>query len=312
MNDENVRLLDTASGKSKRLADNPIHESSGSSGWSGLICEIHNDLSKSWANVSFKLDTLIIPLDSEIEITIKVPTDDTLSPFKVRLEQYVFVPSHLQMDYLQVSGEGNIMVLALEKYLMACTAVEFGSSNDPILQSHFPGSDPVIVNSCLQLFHQITKKSSAYTKSLVSTLASHLVYHYSMAESKEVCFDTGLAAESLKKAIRFIHENYAADLTTESVAKQVNLNPAYFARMFKKSAGISPRQYIISCRVNKARALLSNKSLNISQVAHSTGFYDQSHFTNCFKKIIGITPSQYVKNISGSVEVTDGFPQGQF
>lgn len=311
MNEEKVRLIESGSGKSRRLGESPVNELSGSSGWAGLICEIHNDLMNSWANVSFGLDTLLMPVDTELEITFKLTTDDSLTTLKIGLDQYAFIPAHLQLDYLQVSMPGQIMVLALEKYLMACTAVEFGSSSDPVLTPQIPGSDPIIVNCCLQLLDQISKKSFAYTKSLISTLSFHLVYHYSGTDNTETVCETGLAAESLKKAIRFIHENYSSDLTTESIARQVNLNSAYFARMFKKSAGVSPRQYIISCRVNKARALLSNKSLNISQVAHSTGFYDQSHFTNCFKKIIGITPSQYVKNISGHIDLPDDFPQEQ-
>lgn len=64
----------------------------------------------------------------------------------------------------------------------------------------------------------------------------------------------------------------------------------HFARLFKQSIGVTPHQYVIRCRVARAKHLLLQGELNIAEVAKSVGFFDQSHLTKHFKRLVGVTP----------------------
>lgn len=73
------------------------------------------------------------------------------------------------------------------------------------------------------------------------------------------------------------------------------MSQSHFTRQFKQSLGITPHQYVIQCRVERARLLLQRGELTIRQVATVVGFVDQSHLTYHFKRILGITPNQFLQ-----------------
>jgi len=67
----------------------------------------------------------------------------------------------------------------------------------------------------------------------------------------------------------------------------------HFARMFKDSTGYSPHQYIVQCRVNRAKELLVDTKLPITDVAFEVGYRTQSHFTTAFGRLAGMTPAAF-------------------
>ena len=101
----------------------------------------------------------------------------------------------------------------------------------------------------------------------------------------------------LEKVCRFVEESYAKAITLDELSKIAQMNKYVLLRTFTKEKGITPYQYLLTTRINKARALLEN-GIEPIDVAIHTGFSDQSHFTNVFKKLIGVTPGQY-KSIRG-------------
>jgi AraC family transcriptional regulator len=68
------------------------------------------------------------------------------------------------------------------------------------------------------------------------------------------------------------------------------MSPYHFSRLFKQSTGHSPYQFVIKCRVERARELLLNSDLSIAQITYTVGFANQSHLTNHFKRMLGVTP----------------------
>ncbi len=96
----------------------------------------------------------------------------------------------------------------------------------------------------------------------------------------------------LEKVCRFMEENYEMAITLEELSNLAQMNKYVLLRTFTKEKGITPYQYLLTTRINKARTLLE-KGLDPIDVAIYSGFSDQSHFTNVFKKMIGVTPGQY-------------------
>lgn len=100
-------------------------------------------------------------------------------------------------------------------------------------------------------------------------------------------------SELVKKAIRFISQNFASPLSLDDVAGHVHLNPAYFSTVFKQSTGSSFKEYLNMVRIEESKRLLSNTNYSVIDIAIATGFEDQSYFSKVFKKYTGLTPKQY-------------------
>ena len=72
------------------------------------------------------------------------------------------------------------------------------------------------------------------------------------------------------------------------------MSPYYFSRLFKQSTGLSPYQYIIQSRVDRAKRLL-DQGLAIADIAYSVGFASQSHLNRHFKRLVGVTPKAFLR-----------------
>jgi AraC family transcriptional regulator len=91
----------------------------------------------------------------------------------------------------------------------------------------------------------------------------------------------------------YINNHLHQDLKLEKIAAIAQLSPYHFLRLFKQSMGVTPHQYILQCRIEKAKFLLQQSQLSITEIANQVGFCDQSHLTRCFKQSLGVTPKQF-------------------
>lgn len=95
------------------------------------------------------------------------------------------------------------------------------------------------------------------------------------------------------KALNYINENYNRDINLKAVSDYVHLSKNYFVNIFKKEVGESFVEYLTRIRVERAKVLLKNPELRISEVGGMVGIEDQKYFSKVFKKITGMTPTQY-------------------
>lgn len=101
--------------------------------------------------------------------------------------------------------------------------------------------------------------------------------------------------EVIQAAINFINNNYERDISLGDISKYVFLSQSYFARAFKEAIGISPINYLIKTRVERAKELLTETNRKVADIAVSVGFSNQQRFNEIFKKYTGMTPLQYRK-----------------
>ncbi len=102
------------------------------------------------------------------------------------------------------------------------------------------------------------------------------------------------ASEAAKK---FISEHYSKKLTIKDICRALDCSKSSLLSLFKREYGITVGDYITSCRITKAKSLLEDEEISINDIAHETGFYDQSYFSKVFSSTVGITPSDYRKQI---------------
>ena len=105
-----------------------------------------------------------------------------------------------------------------------------------------------------------------------------------------------LSSLQLKEVIEYIHAHLGSELSLTELATQLNLSTFHFARLFKKSLGLSPHKYVLQNRLERAKRLIAVASqVSLSDIALQVGFYDQTHFSKAFKKYVGVSPKAFSK-----------------
>lgn len=113
---------------------------------------------------------------------------------------------------------------------------------------------------------------------------------------QELNADAGQVEESVRIVKNYIAEHYQEPLTREFLASLVYLNADYLSRLFKKQTGYTLMDYVTFERMERAKQMLMESSLSISEIALETGYSNTAYFTKMFKKYFdGVTPRQYRK-----------------
>ncbi len=100
-------------------------------------------------------------------------------------------------------------------------------------------------------------------------------------------------AQHVQRALQYIHNNYATDISLEQVSKTVNLSKYHFSRLFKEITGLTYQSYVNRIRIEQAKKMLNDDALSVTDAGYAVGYSDLTHFERIFKKIVGSSPSQY-------------------
>ncbi len=135
----------------------------------------------------------------------------------------------------------------------------------------------------------VTPKQYESIVKLLTIFAQHL----SILSNQLVVQNENAEPPVIARAKEYIQEHFSEDLSLGQVARAVATSPFYFCKMFKRAAGINFTEYLARVRIEKAKNLLLNPNLRISEIAFEVGFQSLTHFNRVFKKILGQSPSQY-------------------
>ena len=100
--------------------------------------------------------------------------------------------------------------------------------------------------------------------------------------------------------IAYIDANLHRSITVEELANKAALNKVYFSNIFSKHIGISPSQFIINRRLEKAMDIMRHSDSSLKEIAFKVGFDNAMYFPRIFKKKIGMTPSKFKAKSSGN------------
>jgi AraC family transcriptional regulator len=134
---------------------------------------------------------------------------------------------------------------------------------------------------------------SLYTESLHNTLCLHLLRHYTTSQTVINYGDDALPAYLHRRLEEYIQANLSQNITLSDMAQVTSLSVSHLTKLFKQSQGISLYQYVIHCRIFRAKQLLKHQQLTIADIATQVGFADQSHLTHHFKRHVGVTPKAF-------------------
>ncbi len=193
----------------------------------------------------------------------------------------------------------EFMVLAIEPALLQQVGEDFVNPDRIELMPRFMSQQDVLIQGIFSTLRDELESGKIGGDLLIdsfkTTLAIHLLRNYCTTQPKLSSYANGLSQAILKQVTEYIHEHLHQDLKLADLSAIAQLSPYHFLRLFKQRMGITPHQYILQRRIEKAKHLLKHSNLSIAEIAMRTGFCDQSHLTRCFKHIVGITPKQLLQ-----------------
>lgn len=156
--------------------------------------------------------------------------------------------------------------------------------------------DPVVLHLTRAIEPALQRPAEAnrlFVDHIMSALCVHILGAYGRPLERSDTSGNGLAPYQLRRAKEMLSSRLDGEMTIAEIARSCNLTPSYFARQFAMSTGLLPHRWLLHQRVERAKQLLRNSDLTLSDIAHDCGFSDQSHFTRVFGRLTGATPRSW-------------------
>ena len=141
--------------------------------------------------------------------------------------------------------------------------------------------------------------SRLFVDHVTLAFAAHMAVAYGGLQAVSHLSKGGLARWQERQAKDMLLANLTGATPLASIAEACGLSPSYFARAFRKSTGMPPHAWLNRARVERAMALLRQRSQSLSDIAFECGFVDQSHFTRVFVSTVGQTPGAWRRMLIG-------------
>ena len=196
-----------------------------------------------------------------------------------------------QLNWLR---SADLTLVRLTPEFVADIAHKSGMRGVEIVGQH-GAFDPVIWHLGREIRGELRRHrelDTGYLNSAAMILARHLLSTYASAV-RPSAESGGLQRYKLRHAVDYINDNIGEDISFRDIASHLKMSAYHFARMFKQSTGESPHHYIMRRRMERAKTLLADAKLPISDVAFEVGYKSQSHFTTCFGRLTGLTPAAF-------------------
>jgi AraC-like DNA-binding protein len=163
----------------------------------------------------------------------------------------------------------------------------FISPEDPVLNT---GLDDTILHPYLALLDRVKHEPPGYQQLIAANTMEILAASLAAVRTSR----TGGKMTAVIRQARIILDQETEKIPEiEKLAASLHMSYAHFRRVFKQQTGLSPYQYHLQQRINRARELLHGTTLSIKQVAARMNFENSYHFSKIFRKKTGMSPSQW-------------------
>jgi AraC family transcriptional regulator len=198
------------------------------------------------------------------------------------------------------SQQHTVLFLYLRPLFVRSAAAGFVfSQKEIVLTPQIGFRDRHICHVAMSLLHELNEMNVVgrlYADSLATGLAIQLARRYSSLRDVQVAHG-GMAPHKLRKAVALIDHNLFDEaekrVALRTVAREIGMSYFHFSRSFKQSMGMTASNYIAERRIERAKKMLEETELPISEIALLSGFSSQSHFTTAFRRFAGATPKVF-------------------
>ncbi|MCL3862831.1 helix-turn-helix domain-containing protein [Actinotalea sp. K2] len=183
---------------------------------------------------------------------------------------------------------------------------------DAQLAEHYVAQDEVVlrtgnpVRNELELIRRPGGAPGWYLTSKVPVSVDGVVVGLvSISEDLRTYDPADAAVSSLSRVVALVHERVSETVTVAEMAAAAGCSASTLDRRMRRVFSLSPQQFVLRARIDRATVLLSSTTLPLVEVAHRTGFYDQAVFTRTFGRLTGQTPAQFRRR-AGAVQRAPG------
>jgi len=224
------------------------------------------------------------------------------------LEKFDYRPGDLALCHRHVGewvGLMNVSHLQLgisDEALMACSDGAYGEVE---LRPSRKFADPRLSAMVAAVHAEMVAgfpSGRLFLDSVEQAIAITLVNGHAVRHRPVQIYRGGLGAARLRRIRELVHARMEDDLSLDDMAQSVGLSTAHFARMFRKSTGETPHQFVLRQRLERAKAMLRAPDARVLDVAVACGFKTQQHFAQAFRDVWGVSPTEYRQDLVGSVE----------
>lgn len=191
---------------------------------------------------------------------------------------------------------------AVHPALLIQTAARAGPRVE--IRPHLRAPDPLLSHIALVLqtiLEATTEAQWVYAEIQTTALAAHVLRWYIASQHDLLARTSGLTPYTLQRTTAYIQAHLEQALFLAELAAVAQMSRDHFARLFKRATGLTPHQYIIRCRVERAIQLMVDTAMPLLTIAHQLGFADQSHFSAAFHQHTGLTPTEYRRHTRGGI-----------
>ncbi|MEW6131046.1 MAG: AraC family transcriptional regulator [Acidobacteriota bacterium] len=194
----------------------------------------------------------------------------------------------------EIKEKDTAFIMSLSPELIQTVAEEFAI--DPArleIQNRFQLRDQQLENIGLVLKAEMESGypcGQLYFDSLAVSVATRLLRYYSSMTLPQQKYNGRLPERKLRQVLAYIEDHLSADLSLRELAEIAGLSVSHFKNLFRESVGLTAHQYLIRRRVERAKTLLTDGKLSISQIAFETGFAHQSHLARHMRRLLGVSP----------------------
>ena len=194
----------------------------------------------------------------------------------------------------EVSDKDTFLVLSVSPELLNRVAEHFGLDPRKVeIRNRFQVRDEQLENIAWALKAEMEAGypcGRLYVDSLAVAVAARLLHRHSTAAREPRKMNGRLSERRLRQVLCYIEDNLSQDISLHDVAAVAGLSASHFKSLFRESTGLPVHQYLIRRRVERAKSLLSQGKMPISQIAFETGFAHQSHLARHMRRLLGVSP----------------------
>ncbi len=204
--------------------------------------------------------------------------------------------THAEMSHWHWTECISVSHTYLSGALMQRVAVDITGRSmvDVRLQDVLQAQDPIvtgIVDAITAEAEQCAPGGNIYVEGLALQLAVHLFRKYACIDIRDDTPVGPLAPRQIRRLDEYVEAHLHKGITIEQMAEAIGLGVWTFSKHFRASTGMSPHEYVVRRRLERAARLLTSDGLAIKQVAAMCGFADQAHLTRVMRSRMGTTPA---------------------
>lgn len=202
------------------------------------------------------------------------------------------VPASTATKWL-VDGELDVVTLSID-----ANDLRSASVLDQFSRMRFAFNDPLgaaLARQILaELYSPLTGARDIYVSALIDALKAHMLRGPVKAATQEFPV-SAFSSYRIHHVMNAIRERPEAEHSLEEMAAQIGITPSHLCRVFKKATGVSPHQFVLKTRLERAQEMLGQSEVSMNLIAEFLGFASQSSFNRAFRKMTGETPSSFRK-----------------